>query len=268
MKPLRWILLISLLTFGNVTQAGQTLVLVHGYLGTGTAWRTTGIVTRLQRAGWRDSGHLFPHSELPSGLPDWHTQRYLYTVTLPSEAPLPVQTRQLSFYLHWLQQRHPNNDMILVGHSAGGVVARLSMLFHPEFPVQGLITIASPHLGTDKAELGYQLGHSPLGWFAPFAGLDTLNRSEELYRDLVRERPSTELFWLNRRPHPPAIYISIIRANEDEGFDSLVPAYSQDMNNVSALSGQSIVIPTYGDHALHWRDGVLLADLLGYYFSD
>ncbi|MEZ5672441.1 MAG: alpha/beta hydrolase [Thiotrichaceae bacterium] len=267
MRSLRWILLISLLIFGNVTQAGQTLVLIHGYLGTGTAWRDTGIVSILQRVGWRDSGHLFPYSELPTGLPDSPTQRYLYTVTLFSEAPLAVQTQQLSFYLHWLQQRYPDNTMILVGHSAGGVVARLSMLLHPELPINGLITIASPHLGTDKAELGYMLSHSPMSWAALFMGLGTINRSRELYRDLIRERPATDLFWLNRRPHPQATYISIIRANENEGFDSFVPAYSQNMNNVSALRGQSLVIPTHGDHALRWQDGILLADLLKRYFS-
>jgi len=262
MNALRWIILSSMLIFSNVTQAGQTLVLIHGYLGTGTAWRTTGIVDMLQRAGWRDSGHLFPQSELPSGLPDSQTQRYLYTVTLPSEAPLPIQTRQLSFYLHWLQQRHPDNSMILIGHSAGGVVARLSMIFHPDIPVKGLITIASPHLGTDKAELGYMLGHSPFSWVAPLMGLDTINRSQGLYYDLVRERPSTALFWLNRRPHPPAIYVSIIRINEGYGFEDFVPSYSQDMNNIMALRGQSWVIPTEGYHNLRWSDGELIAGLL------
>jgi len=268
MNSLRWIILISLLCFGTGTQAGQTLVLIHGYLGTGTAWRTTGIVETLERAGWRDSGHLFPNSEQPSGAPDSPIKHYLYTVTLPSEAPLLVQTRQLGFYLHWLQQRHPGNEMILIGHSAGGVVARSSMVLNTDITVRGLITIASPHLGTDKAELGYLLGHSPFSVVAPLMGLDTINRSQDLYRDLVRERPETALFWLNRRPHPYAMYVSIIRTNEGYGFEDSVPTYSQNMNNVMALRGRSLVIPTEGLHGLRWSDGELLAGVLKQEFAD
>ncbi len=255
---------ILLLLWCSQIHAGQTLVLIHGYLGTGSAWRTTGIIAQLQQVGWQDNGHLFPEMTYTRDSDD--AEQQLYTLTLPSEAPLPIQTRQLEFYLHWLQQQHPNNDIILVGHSAGGVVARFSMVFNPSLPIIGLITIASPHLGTDKAELAYLLSNSPASWFAPFMGLDTLNRSEDLYRDLIRERPNTALFWLNRQPHPRAHYISIVRVNEGKGFDDLVPNYSQDMNNISALRGQSIVIPTRGSHGLRWSDGALLARLLTLYF--
>lgn len=267
MKHLLGVLL--LFWVSQLAQAGQTLVLIHGYLGTGSAWRTAGIINQLQHDGWQDSGHLFPeiiHNYNAQDTRDM--ERQLYTLTLPSEAPLPLQTRQLEFYLHWLQQQHPDNQIILVGHSAGGVVARLCMIVNPTLPVVGLITIASPHLGTDKAELAYLLSHSPASWFAPFMGLDTLNRSEELYWDLIRERPSTALFWLNRQPHPRARYISIVRVNEGKGFDDLVPNYSQDMNNVSALRGKSLTIPTRGSHGLRWSDGEILVILLNRYFPD
>lgn len=260
----RFLGMILLFWFSHIAHAGQTLVLIHGYLGTGSAWRTAGIVTQLQRVGWQDSGHLFPEISYTDDSDD--AEQQLYTLTLPSEAPLPIQTRQLEFYLHWLQQQHPNNDIILVGHSAGGVVARFSMVSNPSLPIMGLITIASPHLGTDKAELAYLLSNSPASWFAPFMGLNTLNRSEDLYRDLVRERPNTALFWLNRQPHPRARYISIVRVNEGKDFDDLVPNYSQDMNNVRALQGQSVMIPTRGSHGLRWSDGKLLVRLLAAHF--
>jgi triacylglycerol lipase len=237
--------------------AGQTLVLIHGYLSDGSSWRPTGIVPVLQRAGWQDAGHLFPNGPLPGQVPPSPTQRYLYTVTLPSEAPLVVQAQWLDFYLRTLQAKHPDNSLILVGHSAGGVVARLVMVVSG-IPIAGLITIASPHLGTDKAEWGSRLSHSPLGWITPFLGLETLNRSKQLYRDLSRETPANLLFWLNRRPHPKAFYVSIVRV----GGDDWVPVYSQDMNDVVALRGLAMTVKTVGTHSLRPADGPLLASLL------
>jgi len=234
---LLFILLLSL-----PAHAGHTLVLIHGYLDDGSTWRQSGIVSAFSAAGWQEAGHL---------------ERNLYTVTLPSEAPLAAQAQWLDFYLRQLQKRHPKNSLILVGHSAGGVVARLVMVVSG-IPVQGLITIASPHLGTDKAEWGSMLSNSPFSWFAPFFGLDTLNRSKGLYWDLVREHPASLLFWLNRQSHPSAFYASIVRVDGDKW----VPAYSQDMNDVPALRGLAMTVTSEGTHSLQVADGPVLISLL------
>lgn len=252
----RTVNLIFLSLIFTTVYAGQTVVLVPGYLSDSRVWRETEIVYTLQRAGWQDGGDLFPWGttgKIPSN-PDEH---YVYAVNLPSEAPLPVQAQWLDFYLHQLQRRHPDNTLILIGHSAGGVVARLTMVVS-RAPVTGLVTIASPHLGTDAAEDGLRLTHSPVGWFAPWLGLGTLNRSQELYRDLVREYPATPLFWLNRQPHPDAFYASIVRV----GGDDWVPPYSQDLNDVPALHGQALTLTTIGTHSLHPADGPIIVSLL------
>ncbi len=250
-------LLFMWLLFNVPTYAGQTVVLIHGYLADGSGWRPTGIVYALQQAGWQDAGHWFPRGPLPA-IPPRPRGRYVYTVTLPSEAPILTQAQWLDFYLEHIDNWHPDNDLILVGHSVGGVVARLTMV-NGKLPIQGLITIASPHLGTDKAEWGAQLSNSPFSWIAPFVGLNTINRSEGLYWDLVREYPATPLFWLNRQPHPQhAFYVSIVRV----GGDKWVPPYSQDMNDIPALHGKALTITTGGTHHLHPADGPLLASLL------
>jgi triacylglycerol lipase len=247
------LLFLSLLSLPS--HAGLSLVLIHGYLSDGSAWRPTGIVYTLQQAGWIDAGHLFPNSQIPKAVPS-PAKHYVYTVTLPSEAPLPMQAQWLDFYLRNLQERHPNNSLILVGHSTGGVVARLVMVTSG-IPIEGLVTIATPHLGTDKAEWGALLSNSPFSWVAPFFGLDTINRSRSLYRDLMREHPSNLLFWLNRQPHPKAFYVSIIRVR-----DEWVPPYSQDLNDVPALHGLAKTITTVGTHSLHPADGPILVSLL------
>ena len=251
------LLWLASLLFSTFSYAGQTVVFVHGYLADGSDWRFSGIIPALQSAGWLDGGNWFPQGP-PPPIPPSQSERYVYTVTLPSEAPLPIQAQWLDFYLQPISHRHPHNDLILVGHSAGGVVARLVMV-SGKIPIQGLITIASPHLGTDKAEVGAQLSNSPFSWVAPFLGLGTINRSEELYWDLVREYPATPLFWLNRQPHPKnAFYVAIVRVGDDQW----VPPYSQDMNNVPALQGRALTITTVGTHSLHPADGALLVSLL------
>ena len=154
----------------------------------------------------------------------------------------------------------------MVGHSAGGVLARLYLVRQPDSGVDALITIASPHLGTGSAELGAMAGQSPLAWVAPLLGGDTFNRSQSLFQDLVRERPGSLLFWLNRQPHPRARYIAIVR--DDDSLlglgEVIVPTWSQDMNNVYALRGWVRTITVPAGHNLEETDGRLLARILRY----
>jgi triacylglycerol lipase len=136
------------------------------------------------------------------------------------------------------------------------------MVQHPEIKVTALITIAAPNLGTDSAEIGLMAEASPLGMFAPLLGIDTLSKSRRLYADLVRERPGTLLYWLNHQRHPDARYISIVRDDSVSLGDFIVPAYSQDMDNVYALRGRVQTVSAPGEHALGPADGRLLVRLI------
>jgi pimeloyl-ACP methyl ester carboxylesterase len=244
--------------------AADTLVLIPGYLSDGQDWRQSGIADSLRRAGWGDGGNLFLHRGRPfvSGGGPPRPQRF-YTLDLESEAPLLYQEQQLTAYLSALRERHPGEPLILAGHSAGGVLGRLQMVRNPEQPVSALITIASPHLGTESAELGLQAGHSPLAWLTGLVGADTLNRSQGLFFDLARERPGNLLFWLNRQQHPEARYVSVVRNGEDSLFgDLVVPEWSQDMNRVQALYGRALRIEAGGGHGLSEDDARLLVRIL------
>ena len=219
----------------------EALVLVHGYLSDASAWHAAGITAELEAAGWRDAGELRPTPYGVQSNKGWvgGSKRY-YTVALPTESGLLQQLGYLESYLDYVERQHPHESVTLVGHSAGGVLARLYLVRHPGTTVSTLITIASPHLGTGTAEVGAMAGRSPLAWIAPLLGGSTVNRSQPLYRDLVRERPGTLLFWLNRQPHPEARYLAVVR-REDSVLglgDLVVPAWSQDMNNVHALRGR------------------------------
>lgn len=256
---------IMLLLGLSVTSSAATLVLLQGYLGDEDDWRETGITRLLAQNGWDDAGTLrsTPYGIRADRRPPQSSRR-IYTVALPSEAPLMVQLRYLEQYLDAIREFYPHESLLLAGHSAGGVLGRLYMVTHPDQPIGALITFASPHLGTESAEIGAMAGSSPLGWIAPLVGGSTLNRSQSLYYDLVRERPGSLLFWLNHQEHPSSVYVSVVR--DDDGLlnlgDLVVPAWSQDMNQVAALRGRSRKILTQGGHGLSLEDGELLLKIL------
>ncbi len=245
---------------------GEALVLVHGYVSGYRTWADSGLLKTLQEAGWRDGGGYTaggPEGLRPSRIPQPAGSRVVYRADLPSEAPLPVQAQWLKVILDAVKTNHPKEKLLAVGHSAGGVALRLAMVRNPTLGLHGLITIASPHLGTDRAVLGRLLGATPLALFAPLVGADTLNRSQELYQDLLPETDGSPLFRLNRSPHPPAHYISIIHAGDGlmDG-DALVPTRSQDLRQVAALGNRAVSHQIQGDHGLTAADGVLLVRLI------
>ena len=174
-----------------------------------------------------------------------------------------LQAQYLAGYIESIESVYEDEEIILAGHSAGGVVARAYLVQNQKSPVKALVSFFSPHLGTGAASIGMAAGNSPLGLFAPFMGGGTLNRSQSLYRDLVSEQPGSFLYWLNRQPHPFVSYVSVIRSDEKlMGGDLVVSAESQDMNNVLALRGRVRTIPTTGGHGLDRKDGDLLVQLL------
>ncbi|MBF0439657.1 MAG: alpha/beta fold hydrolase [Magnetococcales bacterium] len=265
MSFLRWIVLVLLLAMGSEARA-EAVVLIHGYFSGEDVWARSGVVGELESAGWSYGGSVtatlrgidFKSSSVGNA------KRAVYLADLPSEAPLLVQAQQLKEVVLAIKKRRGAERMVLIGHSAGGVVARLFMVREPNMAMQGVITIASPHLGTDKAEVVGLLASTPFSMVAPMMGADTLNRSKSLYDDLVRERPGSFLYWLNRQPHPKSRYISVVRKDSFALFgDNLVPVWSQDMAKVEALQGMPLSSLTLGtNHAMERQDGVELVRIL------
>ena len=92
---------------------------------------------------------------------------------------------------------------------------------------------------------------------------DIAKRSRGLFVDLVRPRPGSLLFWLNSQKHPDLQYFSIVRGEAAiMSGDYIVPGYSQDMNNVPALSGRSTRIAVGTQHGLEMIDGSVIVNLL------
>jgi triacylglycerol lipase len=247
--------------------AAETLMLIQGFLADGEGWRDSGVTHILTQAGWQDAGELsLAQESVRSDQPPTPALRRFYTVDLPTYTPLMVQAQRLGRYIDFVRERHPYSALILAGHSAGGVLARLYMVQHKAQPFAALITVASPHLGTPIADLGLAAGERALSWMATLIGKDALDYSWGLFRDLEVERPHNFLGWLNHQPYPPAIYTSIVhepRAPYIRSLsDWLVPAWSQDMNDVYALHGRTDTVVVSADHGLCAADGRWLVRIL------
>lgn len=167
-----------------------------------------------------------------------------------------------------LVNRYPQEKITLVGHSVGGVVARLTLVRSKIPHIRALISIASPHLGTPLAEEALDATSNP--WPVEiikdfFGGSDyqTLKYSRGLYIDIVQPWPGSLLFWLNGQPHPQIEYVSVVRSQPFTLWgDMLVPGTSQNMNNLPALAGKSKLYTTASGHSLNPGDGILLTEIL------
>ena len=266
-----WIAVLVLVTgLFSATGRADVLVLVHGYLSGAQSWDASGITGVLQQHDWQRAGVYVAGPAGIQQVPASGVQaaNKFYAVDLPSEAPVLVQVYLLNEILDTIGRTHKDEPMILVGHSAGGVVARATLVRGNHENVSALITIASPHLGTSRAEQALDATDIPFPISMVtdfFAGetYDTAMRSRSLYVDLVRPQPGTLLYWLNSQPHPDIEYFSIVRGSSEAGWgDYIVPAYSQDMNNVPALQGRSSMINVPVSHGLEPVDGSVIVNLL------
>ena len=260
------ILIFAFSFFTPLSLQAKTLVLVHGYLSDASIWNTSGFSQVLKRNGFvQGDTYNFNTWGMMVPRPIASNIDAFYCVELPSQTNLQTQEGILLQYLQHLfvQRQEP---LTLVGHSAGGLVARLFLLDPKAVPVNGLITIATPHLGTPTADLAYLAGNSPIGMMMSMAGEKTLQDSRGLLSDLKEEKLGNFLFWMNRQSYPDILYASIIRNNatptKPNKYDFVVPAYSQDMNNVWSLRGRSGVAITTANHALSYKDGLVVLDIL------
>ena len=255
-------IILSLTLLISMPAQAEVMLLIHGYLGDAFSWEKSGINDELHQQGWLRAG-MFQGSPFGPRLftiDSKSAENRVYVATLPFEMPIMVQADILKQTMDIIRQLHPDEKMILVGHSAGGIVARMTLIRHQPEDVKALITIATPHLGTGRADqaLSITRNHGPFNMVKHFVGGSTYNalrHSRGLFYDLRHPYPGNLLYWLNSQPHPDIHYASIIRTDH-RGMvgDDIVPGFSQDMNNIPALQGRSSVFTTPSSHYLNFQD--------------
>jgi pimeloyl-ACP methyl ester carboxylesterase len=227
----------------------DVLVLVHGYMSDASTWEANGVTQVLAANGWRPAGMLVAGPQgvlMPTVSAQPVAADRTYSVNLPAAAPLQLQAMHLAPVVAALRQNYPGDRLILAGHSAGGVVARMLVIGNNPYGVDTLVTIASPNLGTARAAQGLDVVDSK-PFFCPGPGIRFL-------KSLVGGRAYDYL------EHSRGALIE--RGTPHGAGDSIVPAYSQDMNNVPALRGRVTTLFSPAGHGLNPADGQLLAELL------
>jgi triacylglycerol lipase len=254
----------------------DVLLLVHGYMSDASTWDANGVTPVLAANGWQPAGVLMAGPQgvlMPASAMQPVTPNRAYSVNLPAAAPLQMQAMHLAPLVATVRQNFPRDRLILAGHSAGGVVARMLVVGGNPYGVDTLVTIASPNLGTARAAQGLDVVDSK-PFFCPGPGIrflkslvggrsyDYLEHSRGALIDLLPAESGNVLAWLNQQPHADIRYISIVRGTPHAAGDSIVPAYSQDMNNVPALRGRVTTLFSPAGHGLTPADGQLLAGVL------
>lgn len=264
----------GLLCLMSFSATAEILVLIHGYMGDASSWHKSGVVAQLQANSWRPAGNFgYSNTGIVSTLIETGSDtNIIYTVGLPDYAQLVNQADWLGAYMRELDKAHAGEPVTLIGHSAGGVVARLMLVRHNPVTVKKLITIAAPHLGTAKAIEALDATNNG-GMFGMFkewivkrktgdALYHQIRRSRGALIDLAPARPGNLLFWLNAQTHPDIDYVSIVRTGAFQMGDQLVPAFSQDMNQIPVLRGKSSVFVSAQGHELNPTDGPAIVKLL------
>jgi len=262
------ILLILLLTLNPTVLSAKTLVLIHGYMEDGMVWRNQGVTLPILQNNWSDGGSFTMRSD---GIQNYSRSKSIplkrdvfYTVELPWTRSIDQQATILRYYLALIYAKR-QQAITLVGHSNGGLVARYALVSGENLPINALISIATPHLGSPLAQLANLAHKTPVNELSQLAGNQLLKDSERLFKQLKPEKPSNFLYWLNHQIHPSITYISIIRENTallPHKFDYVVPPYSQNMNKIFALRNKSATFSVNKNHSLNSLDGRLINQLI------
>lgn len=259
------LLLVALLTLSTSTQA-KTVILIHGLDADRSTWYKQRAVEGLFSSGFQDatSTLFIDPKELKAKQNTRKKNDVFYTIDLPWYEPLESQAKTLRETLKYIHQLR-KEPLILVGHSTGGGVAILYLLSKEQVPVDSLITIASPHLGSPWAEVTWRALASPMGDFFDLMGADKWSQADRLLWQLSPSVKNNLIHWMNLQSHPNIRYISIVHNNARPStkMDLVIPAISQNMNYVFALKGHSEVYKIKARHSLSRQDGILLARILG-----
>jgi pimeloyl-ACP methyl ester carboxylesterase len=246
------------------------VLLVHGYQGNVFTWEQSGVVPVLQQFGWKRASILLgaPNGLIPITLPGYQEKNKVVNLQINSEVPLIIQSNVVTAAIRWINDRYPSEKIIVVGHSLGGVVARMALVRNGAPNVLALITIASPHQGTTLAYRGLDEIDDPFPirmLKELFGGdiYDTLQRSRGLLHDIVPAIPGRLLYWLNNQQHPPIRYYSIVRSSVSGVLgDPIVSGYSQDMKHVKPIGEKSTRLIQGFTHWLNVLDGYALVNIL------
>jgi len=225
MKKMKTQIITILLLLSSFYANASTIVLLNG-LSQNNDWRLNNIDTNLSK---------------------YHK---VETIRLPYRESIQYQSQFLNEALKKIQ-----GDIIIIAHSAGGIVSRNVIVRGNNKNIKSLITVSTPHLGSDLATYGSILNDKmPFGNM--FSRVMLPNEASASIPISQLKNRSTFLKSLNSQKHPNLCYVSIIKTG---GYinNAFANIHSQDMNNIPGFvnSGQkSLLIRSNTGHGLDPSD--------------
>ena len=139
-----------------------------------------------------------------------------------SEVDIRASGRRLAQLLERLHAEHPRVPIDVIAHSQGGLVTRTALAYELDHgdrrlpPLGAVITVGSPHHGTDGATAVAMMSHSPAGR-AALGAASTLPGVPNLESASLAQmaEPSEFIRKLNARPIPPGVRFTSIGARGD-----------------------------------------------------
>jgi len=136
---------------------------------------------------------------------------------------LRLQAERLRQVLEQVHRDNPGVPVDLIGHSQGGIIARAMLAYEYEQPdapvprVANLVTLASPHQGTDVATALANIGNTTSGNLAQWAVSELHVTPVDLRGPSVRQLAEHSDFLrdLNDRPLPDGVRFTSIGSRGD-----------------------------------------------------
>jgi predicted alpha/beta hydrolase family esterase len=212
-------IILSFLMLFTLSASASTVVLIGGITAS-NSWLNNGVAQQLSK------------------------DNTIKIVNVPFTAPLQVQSAYLNAELNKI-----NGDIILVGHSAGGVVARNTLVRSGNKNIKQLITIATPNFGSKMAR------YSTFVNDIPFSSFMTKTIAPESYyaQYPIRQLRKNSVFLnaLNSTAHPNICYTSIIKTGGAIN-NSFADVNSQDLRFIPNIKSTTLFTNT--GHSLHYTD--------------
>lgn len=218
------------LSFLSTASMASTVFLING-VGSPVSWINTGIYDNLSKNK------------------DLKVNVFATPYHLSIQAQSQLLLREIS---------KGSGPIFLIGHSAGGIVARhalLSMNQKGKDRVMGLITVATPHRGSSIARTNNFINNKiPFGDF--FTKFISKKSSKSRYVSAQLMDSSPLLMHMNNLEHPGSTcYVSIVKRGGKLNNYFAKP-YSQDMNNINNINAGTLYSKT--GHDLHESDYLLI----------
>lgn len=216
-------------------RAPSPILFVHGIGGSAQTWNEAGLTSYLRSRELEYGGVVRIYNGGAAAMNTAPDADFFLVEISPSFQSLERWEESLATAITAVRKETGASQVVLVGHSAGGLAARKYLVDHPDdHGVAKLVTIASPHRGSELALLSLvkktlregtaQEGMGGLVYRTLDERLSAYERGlgipldAPIFEDLLPEHRNPGLWVVNRKPHPTIDYACILAVGSPDSL--------------------------------------------------